>query len=147
VLAGGRDVAQRTAARGIPAIIALATLVAACQAQPSAGIVPPDRMELSVSNLTTIEVVLVVNGATIQSVEPHSKVVVPASRLPPLVSQIVQAGDVWSTAIPNGGTEYKGVGSRVDLSCGRIDLYSTTPSGPPPMGPAPGPGSSGDCDP
>lgn len=153
--------AQRTAARGIPAIIALATLVAACQAQPSAGIVPPDRMELSVSNLTTIEVVLVVNGATIQSVEPHSKVVVPASRLPPLpwaaevrlptgrtlVSQIVQAGDVWSTAIPNGGTEYKGVGSRVDLSCGRIDLYSTTPSGPPPMGPAPGPGSSGDCDP
>ncbi len=35
------------------------------------------------------------------------------------------------------------MGARVDLSCGRIDIWSGTPM----MGPAPGPGVPGDCDP
>jgi len=59
----------------------------------------------------------------------------------------MRAGDVWSTTIPNGRTEDKGVGARVDLSRGRIDLYSTTPSNPPPLGPVPESGSPGDGDP
>jgi hypothetical protein len=139
------------------AALVLASLLVACQAQPSAGIVPPGQMELGIANLTSIEVVLVVDGQTIQTVEPHTRTEVPASRLPPLpwaaevrlptgrslVSVTVNAGDVRSTTTPNGGTEQRGVGARVDLSCGRIDLYS----GPVMMGPAPGPGSPGDCDP
>jgi hypothetical protein len=35
----------------------------------------------------------------------------------------------------------KGDGNRVDLSCGRIDVWA----GPPLLGPAPGPGTPGDC--
>ena len=55
----------------------------------------------------------------------------------------VSAGDVWSQQNADGSGESKGDGARVDLSCGRIDVWSGTPM----MGPAPGPGAPGDCDP
>jgi hypothetical protein len=136
------------------AILALAAFVVACQPQLSAGILPPDQMTLSVANETSVDLVLVVNGRRIQSITATTRVDVPASDLPPLpwaaevklptgrslVETTVHAGDVWSTAVPNGGTQQHGVGARVDLSCGRIDLYS----GAIPMGPAPGSGSPGD---
>lgn len=114
-------------------------------------------MELSVSNETSLDLVLVVNNQSIQALAAHTLTIVSASELPPLpwaaevqlpsgrslIAAVARAGDVWSRAIPNGGTEMHGIGTRVDLSCGRIDLYT----GPPLMGPMPGPGSPGDCDP
>jgi hypothetical protein len=53
-----------------------------------------------------------------------------------------------STPIKSGDVEYsdsasRGDGNRVDLSCGRIDVWS----GPPLLGPAPGPGTPDDCRP
>jgi hypothetical protein len=55
-----------------------------------------------------------------------------------LVSMIVHDGDVVAAADGD-----KGDANRVDLSCGRLDIWS----GPPLLGPAPGPGSPGDCGP
>jgi hypothetical protein len=50
---------------------------------------------------------------------------------------------VTSTTGPDGRVEMRGAGARVDLSCGRLDAYA----GPPMIGPAPGPGVPGDCEP
>lgn len=58
-----------------------------------------------------------------------------------LSSMTVHAGDVWQTAAPNGGWGVKGDAVRVDLSCGRLDVWS----GPPMLGPASSPGPLGDC--
>jgi hypothetical protein len=122
------------------------------------GVVPPDSMSLAVNNTSTLTVSLVVNGTLIASLDPGACLgctddsAVPASLLPPLpwqaevrspsgrvlVSLTVHAGDV-----SNGNSSARGDGGRVDLSCGRIDLWS----GPPMLGPAPGPGSPGDCRP
>jgi len=59
-----------------------------------------------------------------------------------LSSMTVRPGDVWETTMPDGSTQMKGDAVRVDLSCGRLDMWS----GPPLLGPAPGPGKTGDCD-
>lgn len=148
---------RRRSSLGSGAALALAAVVGACQPQPSGGIVPADQMQLSVANGTSIELMLVVNGQEIQSVGPLTRTDVPASRLPALpwsaevrlpggrilVALTVHAGDVSSTAVPNGGAEQRGIGARADLSCGRIDLYS----GPILLGPPPDPGTPGDCDP
>jgi hypothetical protein len=64
------------------------------------------------------------------SVEARS----PSGRL--LISMTVRPGDV-----DGEGTEQRGTGGRVDLSCGRLDIWS----GPPMLGPAPGDGMPGDC--
>lgn len=138
-------------------VLAVAALVGGCQPPSSGGIVPADQMQLSVANGTSIDVVLVVNGLRIRTIDRFARIDVPASDLPALpwaaevhlpggrtlVATTVHAGDVWSTAVPAGGTEQRGVGARVDLSCGRIDLYS----GPVMLGPAPGSGAPGDCEP
>ncbi len=113
------------------------------------------QMTLNIENDTTIAVTLVVNGKVIEilpaggyeapikaqlpglpwNVETRS----PSGRV--LSSMTVSAGDVWETTRPNGAVEQKGDAVRVDLSCGRLDVWS----GPPLLGPAPGPGQSGDC--
>ena len=122
------------------------------------GVVPPDSMSLAINNSTTLTVSLVVNGALIAKVDPATCLgcseddAVPASLLPPLpwqaevrsptgrvlVSLTVQEGD-----IDYESNSSKGDANRVDLSCGRIDIWS----GPPLLGPAPGPGTPGDCRP
>jgi hypothetical protein len=142
-----------------PAIIAVTALLAACSgpgpttSTPAAGPETPPAMSLGISNGTTLTVTLVVNGAVIRAFAPQSGAdAIPAGELPPLpwsvevrtlsgrvlVALAVRAGDVWQQ-----GNEQKGVGKRVDLSCGRLDVWS----GPPMIGPAPGPGSPGDCEP
>jgi hypothetical protein len=60
-----------------------------------------------------------------------------------LTSLTVNSGDVWQVTFPDGSVGSKGDAARVDLSCGRLDIWS----GPPLAGPAPGPGSPGDCAP
>lgn len=128
----------------------LAALLAACQAVT--GVVQPPDMTISLQNGTTKDVVLVVNGSPVRQVRPGDQVEVDAAALPalPWVAEVrlptgrrlvgltIRAGDVVT-----GAPSQKGDAARADLSCGRIDLWS----GPPLLGPAPGPGTPGDCDP
>jgi hypothetical protein len=122
----------------------------------SLGIVPDRWMTVAVSNGTTIDVTVFVNGRFIKYLPAGDCAGcqlgdgIPASILPPLPWQVeirAPAGRVLlSTPIKSGDVEYsnsasRGDGNRVDLSCGRIDVWS----GPPLLGPAPGPGTPGDC--
>ena len=126
--------------------------MAACSSAPTGA-----AHDLVVSNQTTLTVTLVVNGAVARTVRPQTDETVSTSDLPPLQWSVetrtpsgrvlsrmtVRAGDVWETNLPGGGREMNGDAVRVDLSCGRLDMWS----GPPLLGPPPGPGTPGDCDP
>ena len=124
----------------------------------SCSFVTGERPELGVSNGTALDVTIVINGQVITvapaggpspeinetllpdlpwTVEARS----PTGRL--LVSMVVRPGDVTSTVYPDGHSGRSGTLGRVDLSCGRLDLYA----GPPALGPMPGPGVPGDCAP
>jgi hypothetical protein len=143
------------------ATVAIVGLIAGCSGAgltetawtPGPAPAVPSAMGLSISNGTTMTITLVVNGAVVQAFVPGSGAdPIPAGELPPLPWNVevrtisgrvlealaVRAGDVWQQ-----GNEQKGVGARVDLSCGRLDVWS----GPPMLGPAPGPGTPGDCAP
>ncbi len=120
-------------------------------------VTPPEQMRLEVSNGTTIPVMLTVNGAAGRSIAAGQRADLGLADLGPLpwtaqvrtgsgrvlVETTVRAADVWRQENADGSGESKGHGARVDLSCGRIDLWSGLPM----MGPAPGPGVPGDCDP
>jgi hypothetical protein len=132
-------------------IVLIAGMLSGCAATggPSSSN-PVPSMTLNIENDTTIAVTLVVNGKVIESVpagryEAPIKAELPGlpwtveTRSPSgrvLSSMTVHAGDVWYTA-----NAAKGDAVRVDLSCGRLDVWS----GPPLAGPPPGPGQSGDC--
>ena len=128
-----------------------------CSLLGGGGVVPAAEMSLGISNGTTIPVGLSVNGTTIETFEAGGgDQAIPATKLPalPWVAEVrtvagrvllrltVHEGDVIETHSYGGGSS-KGDGARVDLSCGRIDLWS----GPPLLGPMPGPGIPGDCTP
>jgi hypothetical protein len=142
--------------RRVVLIVALTGLLTGLLAGCVPTATPP--MRLSILNGTTLTVTLVVNGTVIDSFASGTgSDGIPASALPALpwavearapsgrvlVSMTVNAGDVWQTTGPNGEVTAKGVGRRADLSCGRLDVWS----GPPLMGPAPGSGTPGDCEP
>ena len=133
-------------------------LFAACSAlvvtpSPALNTAP----SLGISNGTTLAVTLVVNGAVVGTFAPGARSDPIAASLPGLpwavqvrspsgrllTSMTVRVGDVWQTTGPDGGVTMKGDGMRVDLSCGRLDIWS----GPPMLGPPPGPGTPGDCAP
>jgi hypothetical protein len=114
-------------------------------AVPVAGI-------LSVSNQTTLVVTVFVNGMAVDTLAPgDQRDPVRADLLPALPwlvearspsgrllsSMPVRPGDVWRRPTANGGEDMHGDGVRVDLSCGRLDMWS----GPPMAGPMPGPGN------
>lgn len=122
-------------------------------APPSASGAP---MTLSIANGTTIAVTLIVNGKTVEIVPPGGyedpiKAVLPElpwnveTRSPSgrvLSSLTVRAGDVvYTTPDPSGRSSAQGDAVRVDLSCGRLDVWS----GPPLLGPVFSPGPAGDC--
>ena len=131
---------------------ALLALAAFALASCAAGVVPPEQMKLDVSNETTIPVRLVVNGAPVLAIAAGDALELDSDQLPALpwdaqvqtvsgrmlVHLRVNAGDVFARENASGGDA-----ARVDLSCGRIDLWS----GPPLAGPMPGPGTPGYCDP
>ena len=139
--------------------LAVAFVVAGCSILPAGtSVVPASSMTLNVSNGSTLAVSLVVNGAVVDEIGPHdTRSDIPASKLPPLpwsvevrspsgrmlVSLDVRDGDVASFSEPGGGAGVRGDAQRVDLSCGRIDVWS----GPPMAGPSAGAGLPGDCDP
>jgi hypothetical protein len=119
-----------------------------------AGLLPQSGPQagtgISVANGTTLDVTIIVNGSAVGRVNAGDAAEIPPGEMPPLpwsvdarspsgrllVSMTVQPGDV-----DREGNEQRGVGGRVDLSCGRLDLWS----GPPMLGPAPGDGVPGDC--
>jgi len=116
---------------------------------------PTATVALSIANYTTIAVTLVVNGSVVEVVPPGGyqdpiKAALPGlpwtveTRSPSgrvLSSMTVWPGVVWQTSYPNGEGAAHGDAVRVDLSCGRIDVWSGAPL----LGPPPGPGTSGDC--
>jgi hypothetical protein len=121
------------------------------------GCAAPHRtLDLTVSNQTTLAVTVFVNGDVLVSVPPGevravfvSGGAVPwavESRTPSgrvLSSMTVRPGDVSETTHPDGSRTARGAAVRVDLSCGRLDMWS----GPPLLVPMPGPGRPGDCEP
>jgi len=127
-------------------------LVATCSPAPTG-----EAHDLVVSNETTLAVTIAVNGIALRTIQPQTQETVPVKDLPPLpwaveartstgralLSMSVRARDVWETTRPDGSHELNGDANRVDLSCGRLDIWS----GPPLLGPAPGPGKPGDCGP
>ncbi len=133
------------------ALLAL-VLVATCSPAPTG-----EPHDLRVSNGTALRVTIAVNGTDLRTIQPQTQETVLVKDLPPLpwaveartstgrtlLSMSVRAGDVWETTRPDGSHELNGDANRVDLSCGRLDIWS----GPGLLGPAPGPGSPGDCAP
>jgi hypothetical protein len=109
------------------------------------------------NNGTTIVVVLSVNDGVGREFAPGSVANLGIAELGPLpwrakvstiharklVDLTVNVGDVTVTNEGGGLTSSKGDAAIADLSCGRIDLWV----GQQPLGPAPGPGTPGDCDP
>ena len=118
---------------------------------------PPAEMEVHVSNGTTIPVTVTEGDAFRRDIAPGQGADLTAADLPGLpwdvkvrtssgrvlVELPVRAGAVWRRRNADGSTEAQGAGARVDLSCGRIDVWSGFPM----SGPVPGPGVAGDCDP
>jgi hypothetical protein len=137
--------------REIMTLLVMSVVAMACTYTDLATVVPDSQMSIAVANGTSIEVGLVVNGLHIRTIPPLTNLEVQAAQLPALpwhvdlttasgrslVALDVRSGDVQRFANGSGG-----VGRRVDLSCGRLDVYS----GPPMLGPMPGPGVPGDCD-
>lgn len=133
------------------ATVAIVVSLAACSPAPVDGVVSDSHMTLEVANGVSIDVTLVVNGSPVAPIPAGSSIELSASQLPALpwaaevrsasgrvlVALGVRSGDVYLSATGRGG-----VAKRVDLSCGRIDIWS----GPPLVGPMPGPGVPGDCD-
>jgi hypothetical protein len=136
--------------------VALVLLVAACSSPAEAGV--HERPALGVANGTTLTVTLVVNGqpvATFEPGQPGPTIDVGRLRGLPwdvearsasgrvLTTMRVKPGDVYSTSGPGNQTRESGTLGRVDLSCGRLDIWAgLEPSGPIPPSTA---GSPGDC--
>jgi hypothetical protein len=129
----------------------VAMLIASCAFVPGIG---NDRIH--VVNSTTLLVTLVVNGRQIAVVQPsagadagpselgsmpwHAVVRTASGR--ELVTIDVAPGSVQDVHNADGTGSYSAPAARIDLSCGQIRLYAGRIM---PGGPAPGPGSPGDC--
>jgi hypothetical protein len=133
-------------------------VVAACgPILPTAG-VPPVDYTLHVENGTTLALAIAVNGQPVALAAPKDAKAVPAAALPPLpwnvearsasgrvvLTLVVKPGSVVDIRNADGTGSHSAPGARVDLSCGRLDMY---PGNSPMMGPPPGPGAPGDCAP
>jgi hypothetical protein len=119
--------------------------------------VPTQTRDLSVSNQTTLVVTVVVNGAVLHTVPPGEvrttlmrgsasgpwtvEARAPSGRV--LTSMTFRPDDVSETTNPDGSRTHRGAATRVELTCGRLDIWS----GPPLVGPMPGPGKPGGCEP
>ncbi len=120
--------------------------------------IPPNLSQtLHVQNGTTMPVSLLVNGRGVEVIPAGGgpiefgvtdlgpapwriRLVSPSGRL--LLETEFTADAVSTTVGPDGEVILRGAAARVDLSCGRLDIWS----GPPLAGPAPGAGTPGDCD-
>jgi hypothetical protein len=133
--------------------LVVVTLLAACApgptVAPSVGASPSAAWPpLSVNNGTTIVVSLLINGVVVASVPPGVQldpVGGPLPSRPWFVETRAPSGRVLSTlsiSATDPIDRNDGKAIRVDLSCGRLDVWS----GPPMLGPVFVPGPSGDCE-
>lgn len=139
-----RGVAQVTSA------LTLAVAIGACNL---------GRPALGISNGTTLDVTLFVNGVRVGEYPAGGPPpVIRSADLPSLpwtvearsasgrvlTSMRVEPGQVGSTTGPDGRVVTSGVFGRVDLSCGRLTIWAgdSQPSGP---APPESPGQPGDC--
>jgi hypothetical protein len=156
---------QHLSAHRLLAIALASTLLAGCTGAAASTApsidesrLPASSFGLSISNATTLTATLVVNGTTIGAFPPQTYLdPIPPAELPALPWSVearspsgrllgslsVRAGDRFATSDPNGHGSARGDAVRVDLSCGRLDIWA----GPPLVGPAPGTGAPGDCAP
>jgi hypothetical protein len=134
------------AATGASPSIASATSPSSVLRGPSGSALPAMSYPLSISNGTTIAVRLVVNGADVETIPPGGYADPVTAVLPALPWSIevrspsgrvlsrmtVNAGDVvYTTPDASGASSANGRAVRVDLPCGRLDVWS----GPPMLGP------------
>ena len=137
-------------------VAALALAVAACGAPESTelpiGPVRDADMSLTANNQSDRSLELYVNGSKIADVAPRSSPTFPAANLPPLpwaaelrlpTGRTLLSLPVTSGSVIRSANGSQSPGNRVDLSCGRIELYAVVPLGGPPAGP----GRPGDCGP
>jgi hypothetical protein len=123
------------------------------------GCAPESRPPLGIANGTTMTIGLFVNGEHVGTYAPGSGVTIPGAGLPSMpwfveartstgrvvTSMRVEPDQVTSTTFADGRSETTGAAARVDLSCGRLDVWA----GPPVGGPMPPShaGAPGDCEP
>ena len=124
---------------------------------PATGVLPVDYT-LHVDNGTTMALTIVVNAQPVSLAAAQNVTAVPFATLPPLpwtvearsvsgrvvLTLVVKPGSVVDIRNADGTGSHSAPGARVDLSCGRLDMY---PGNSPMMGPPPGPGAPGDCAP
>lgn len=136
--------------------MALAGVAVACgngaTDAPPIGPMPDAQLTLTANNQSDRALELYVNGGKIADVGAKSEPTFKAQDLPPLpwaaelrlptgrtlLALTVTSGSVVRTA---NGSQSPGI--RVDLSCGRIELFAVYPL----LGPVAGSGHPGDCGP
>jgi hypothetical protein len=147
---------QRLAAMAVPLGLAGCVSLGGAATPGTPTSTPGTPLKLSIQNGTTIEITLVVNGAVIEKVPPGDYEDPIRANLPPLPWDVetrspsgrvlsrlaVNEGDYQTTQFPGGGGSARGDAVRVDLSCGRLDVWYGTPL----LGGTFIPGPSGDCD-
>jgi hypothetical protein len=148
--------ARRAIAARLSILAGLVLAAAACGSiLPTAPSTGPDYA-LNVNNDTTLALTIMVNGQRISVVGAKTAAAFQPAGLPAmpwlveahssrgrLVLRLgVAVGSVTEGVGPNDEHERGAPGARVDLSCGRLDMY---PGDTPTLGPAPGRGVPGDC--
>ena len=120
------------------AIALVAGVVCACRGFQGQAV--PD---LGIDNATTLPVTVVVNGVVVGTIAAGATERIGGKKLPTLPWSVdamsptgrvllhldVPVGSVWSTTNPDGSFTEQGAGNRVDLSCGRLDIYAGPPLG------------------
>jgi hypothetical protein len=123
---------------------------------PSVQSARPSLLDIHVDNGTTRDISIMVNGVGTAVVGAKQSETISAATLPPgnwsidarlpggrnVLSFVVITADITATEDPTGAGSIVGAGQRVDLSCGRLDVWVAVA----PLGPPPGPGTPGDCD-
>lgn len=131
------------------ATVALAACLVA--ASTVAGCGSSSGRDLHVENGTTRPITVLVGGAVVGTVPAGGSASFPEGSLPNGVWSVearlpggkrLLASQIDKSAVSQTDTSASGSGARVDLSCGRLDVWVGVPM----LGPAPGPGTPGDCD-
>ena len=101
---------------------------------------------LHVDNGTTRTITILVDGASAATVPAGQSATVALGALPPgawtIEARLPGGRTIVTTLFDKATTALLGASLRTDLSCGPLDLWIAVPM----LGPAPGPGTPGDCD-
>jgi hypothetical protein len=139
-------------------LVIVASVVAGCGEGTTAS--TPDlavSSGIDIDNGTSLPVTMFVNGRELATILPGRHEELPGAALPSLPWKVeakspsgrvllkfrVDPGVVTQTMNADGSTSSRSAGARVDLSCGRLDVYVGAGM----SGPVAGPGVPGDCAP